>query len=336
LSRSPVGRADQPAAGDAGSSARCEAVVDNESLVGQLLTEGRYAWLQRPQVAGDLAAHQKRRAFELLQAAMSLVPAGDVLVQPWLLEALEDHSHWAFAARRLTMDAVYLDRYPVTNREFHRFVTAGGYGQKSLWHPTIWERVTEFVDRSRVPGPRGWKEGTFSNETAQHPVTGVNWFEADAYARWIGKRLPTDAEWVKAAAWPVVIDGDELIQRRFPWGDILDYRRANLWSSGPGHVVPVTDYPEGASVGGVHQLIGNVWEWTSGGLAAAASNARVRLNRPLKSIRGGAFDTYFDSQVGCQLQSGDCPFARRGNIGFRCALSACDVASHLSGEDRRG
>ena len=76
-----------------------------------------------------------------------------------------------------------------------------------------------------------------------------------------------------------------------------------------------------ASAAGVLQLVGNVWEWTGTDFGAWGGE----LHPPMKSLRGGAFDTYFDNQAMCQFQSGDTPIARRHNIGFRCALSACDL-----------
>jgi iron(II)-dependent oxidoreductase len=155
---------------------------------------------------------------------------------------------------------------------------------------------------------------------------GVCWYEAAAYARWIGKRLPTDAEWVKAASWPVAIAGHPLLQRRYPWGEAVDRTRANLWGSGPGRPVPVDEFPGGVSVGGVQQLIGNVWEWTADPLAVE-EDGDGELASPaheMKSLRGGAYDTYLDCQATCHYQSGDDALTRKHNIGFRCAISLCD------------
>ncbi|HVW39425.1 MAG TPA: SUMF1/EgtB/PvdO family nonheme iron enzyme, partial [Pirellulales bacterium] len=155
-----------------------------------------------------------------------------------------------------------------------------------------------------------------------------SWYEAAAYARWVGKRLPTEAEWVKAGSWPVPLSDKKQWQRKFPWGDTMDRERCNLWGSGPGKVVAVGEFSSGVSVGGVYQLIGNVWEWTSGNFGAAdGASQDLLLPVPMKSIRGGAFDTYFENQATCQFQSGENPLSRKHNIGFRCALGMCDVAA---------
>ena len=148
-------------------------------------------------------------------------------------------------------------------------------------------------------------------------MVGVSWHEAAAFARWAGKRLPTDAEWVKAAAWPVGLSPSQCRQRRYPWGDAMEARRANLWGYGPNCLVPVDEFPEGISVGGVGQLIGNVWEWIDGEVRGGAAS--------LRSIRGGAFDTFFDETALGQFQSAEDPWNRRHNIGIRCAISAADL-----------
>jgi len=115
-------------------------------------------------------------------------------------------------------------------------------------------------------------------------------------------------------------------QRKYPWGNSMDRRRANLWGSGPGRIAPVTEFAEGVSVGGVYQLIGNVWEWTSGSFRGVDHpSGDLTLPVPMKSIRGGAFDTYFDNQATCQFQSGENPLGRKHNIGFRCAVGVCDL-----------
>ena len=163
--------------------------------------------------------------------------------------------------------------------------------------------------------------------TMQHlPVVGVSWFEAWAYARWVGKRLPSDAEWTKAAAWPVESAPGRIAQRRYPWGESFDVRRAHLYGSGHSAPVPVDEFPGGTSVGGIHQLIGNVWEWTSTPLADAA-DPTLHVSESVMSVRGGAFDTYFENQATCHFQSGEQALSRRRNIGFRLALPMSDLES---------
>jgi formylglycine-generating enzyme required for sulfatase activity len=205
-------------------------------------------------------------------------------------------------------------------------VNEGGYEQMSLWDESMWPAVLGFVDRTGQPGPRFWENGTFPRGKDDHPVVGVSWYEACAFARWAGKRLPTDPEWVKAGSWPVLSESGRPIQRRFPWGDAMDRSRVNLWGSGVNATVPVHALPLSASVGGVQQLVGNVWEWTTSAFGAwEPSTRKIETHLPLKSIRGGAYDTYFDNQVHCQFQSGESPLSRKHNIGFRCALGFCDV-----------
>ena len=91
--------------------------------------------------------------------------------------------------------------------------------------------------------------------------------------------------------------------------------------------MPIEEFASGVSVGGVHQLVGNVWEWTTGVFGSAGFASRdYKENAPLRAIRGGAFDTYFENHVTCQFQSAEDPVARKRNIGFRCAVSVCDLA----------
>jgi iron(II)-dependent oxidoreductase len=88
----------------------------------------------------------------------------------------------------------------------------------------------------------------------------------------------------------------------------------------------VEEFSTGVSVGGVYQLIGNVWEWTRADFGSFRPNGEeLVLEDSMKSIRGGAFDTYFDNQATCQFQSGEQPLARKPNIGFRCAVGVCDL-----------
>ena len=259
---------------------------------------------------------------------MCLVPAGEVVVRrtTCLPEAEVDatgQQEFPFQ-----VDGYYLDRYPVTNAQYFQFVRHGGYEQMAIWDAEILPAVLDFVDTTGHVGPRFWRNGHYPRGEDHFPVVGVSWYEAAAYARWAGKRLPTDAEWVKAASWPVSIAGHPLLQRRYPWGEAMDRARANLWGSGPGRTVAVDEFSGGVSVGGVQQLIGNVWEWTVDPLVLEEDPHEPTGGVPLKmkSLRGGAFDTYLDCQATCHFQSGDDVLARKHNIGFRTAISLCDLA----------
>ena len=308
---------------------------DLGGLISEMLAHGRHALLLRPQLVGNLRPHQLDRTIDEMREAMSLVPAGEVALSE--LAAASDDDVAEARQRVLNVDSFYLDRFAVTNRQYYQFVSSGGYEQMAIWEPEIWPAVLDFVDRTGCPGPRYWCHGKYDAALENHPVVGVCWYEAAAFARWIGKRLPTDAEWVKAASWPITLPGNHCVQRRYPWGDTMDRTRANLWGSGAGTTVAVNEFAAGTSIGGIYQLIGNVWEWTSGQLdwrsAEAVPADKLAELAILKSLRGGAFNTYFESQATCQFQSGDHPLARKSNIGFRCALGVCDVALPTNDDD---
>jgi formylglycine-generating enzyme required for sulfatase activity len=303
------------------------------SPVEQMVAQGRVALLLRPQIASRLSTAELQRAQEALDEAMAIVPQGAVAVRARCYDALDEESA-ARAERLIQVEGLFLDRCAVSNRDYLEFVDDGGYEEMSLWDESIWPAVLGFVDRTGQPGPRYWENGVFPKGQDDHPVVGVSWYEASAYARWAGKRLPTDPEWVKAGSWPIFADGGKPTQRRFPWGDSMDRRRANIWGSGFNMTVPVHALPEGASINGVMQLVGNVWEWTSSSFGAWEPPGRkIETTMPLKSVRGGAFDTYFETQAHCQFQSGESPLSRRHNIGFRCALGFCDVVNMADAGD---
>ncbi|MBN2581170.1 MAG: formylglycine-generating enzyme family protein [Pirellulales bacterium] len=302
---------------------------DVDALVEQMLAEGRVALLLRPQIAGNLSEEQFGQAISVLTETTALVPDGEV--------ALDEGD----SQRVVSVGRFFLDRYPVTNREYYEFVSTGGYRQMALWDEAILPALMQFLDRTGQPGPKYWSDGCYPPGEEKHPVTGVSWYEAFAYARWVGKRLPTDAEWVKAGAWPVPLSNSAHAQRRFPWGDVMDRTRANLYGSGPGRTVPVDHYPGGVSVGGVYQLVGNVWEWTTGNYRGSQLPAEslppggLSPEMVLKNLRGGAYDTYFDNQATCQFSSGENPLGRRRNIGFRCAVGVCDLTLVRKGVSKK-
>jgi iron(II)-dependent oxidoreductase len=308
-----------------------------DALVDELLATGRYALLLRPQTKRHLTQLHVVRAIRQLDEAMALVPAGRVLLGQLAEQSSSacgpSDSDRRLAERNLVrVETVYLDKFCVTNEEFQQFVDAGGYEQLEFWHEEALPALLDFVDQTGAPGPRYWADGLYPNGEQRLPVTGISWYEAWAYARWVGKRLPTDAEWTKAGAWPVESAPGRIAQRRYPWGESFDVRRAHLYGSGLPGAVAVDEYPGGTSVGGIHQLIGNVWEWTATPLVELA-DPTLHVSESVISIRGGAFDTYFENQATCHYQSGDQPLARRRNIGFRLALPMSDLEStHEDGE----
>jgi iron(II)-dependent oxidoreductase len=315
------------------ASERSDVEPELKDVVEQMFHSSRYALLLRPQIVVSLTDEQRARALTALEQSMAVTPAGEVVVGP-IDPALDDGQLTLdelenLRARVIDVEAFYLDRYPVTNRQYQQFVKYGGYEQMTIWEQEAWPAILDLVDQTGHPGPRFWKDGRYERGQDEHPVVGLCWYEAAAYARWVGKRLATDAEWIKAGSWPVKV-GEAHLQRKFPWGDTMDRSRANLWGTGAGSTTPVTTHAGGVSVGGAYQLIGNVWEWTTDEFQPLdGSIVRVEggaFGSALKSLRGGAYDTYFDSQATCQFQSGDHALARKHNVGFRCALSICDLA----------
>lgn len=299
-------------------------VDDSQDLAELMLKQGRYTLLLRPQIAESIPAQVLTRAQQMLDDEMTLVPSGETIVGKGMNDSADLPEH--LDGRVVHVEGFYLDRYQVTNDQFQRFVDAGGYEQLALWDPEIVPAILEFVDSTGISGPRYWKNGTYLSGQGNHPVVGVCWYEAAAYARWVGKRLPTDPEWVKSGSWPVPLPGARPIQRKFPWGEAFDQNKTNLWGSGRGGTAPVDEFTDGMSVGGAHQLIGNVWEWTSSRFGAWQSGANpLVLDASMRSVRGGAFDTYFEAQASCDFQSGDKAVARKRNIGFRCAIGLCDL-----------
>lgn len=326
--------------------------VDPERVrktIANLIDDGRYALLLRPQMASDLPPDQFAAARQRLETAAALVPGGHVEQGPRVLT----HDFDGAPPSLIHVPSFWIDRHTVTNSQFQRFVTSGGYTQGSLWEPEAQPLVARFVDRTGQPGPAFWQSGTYTSGTAEQPVVGVSWYEALAYARWVGKRLPSDAQWLKVAGWPVTLadkplptepnqaGGNHLAQRRFPWGEQFEEARANLRPGGCGQLVDVGEYAAGICSHGVQQLLGNVWEWTCDEFEHIPSEvaARRSLSKAgqiavsLKITRGGAYDTDLDGQSAAELIHAECPLARAANIGFRCALSWNDIlpASALAG-----
>ncbi|MDI9883419.1 ergothioneine biosynthesis protein EgtB [Streptomyces sp. HNM0645] len=287
-----------------------------------------------------LITHQLRRGPAALDApeppgggtaglpAEVLVPAGPFTMgtstEPWALDNERPAHH-----RRV--DAFHIDTTPVTNGAFQAFVADGGYTDERWWAPEGWDQIR----RHDIGAPLFWRReggqwlrrrfGVSEPVPEDEPVLHVSWYEADAYARWAGRRLPTEAEWEKAARH----DPASGRSRRYPWGDEDPTpERANL---GQRHLrpAPAGAYPEGASPLGVRQLIGDVWEWTSSdflpypGFAAFPYReySEVFFGPGYKVLRGGSFAV---DAVACRgtFRNWDLPVRRQIFSGFRTARDA--------------
>jgi iron(II)-dependent oxidoreductase len=245
-----------------------------------------------------------------------------------------DDDPWAYdnerGAHTVHLDAFAIDATPVTNAAFAEFEDDGGYRQDRWWDPGY------LPHREALRRPM-YLEGSGTDrhlrrfgrlvawaDVADQPVQHVNWYEADAYARWAGKRLPTEAEWEKAARW----DPATGRSRRYPWGDHAPTgAEANLGQRHDGPAA-VGSYPAGASPTGCHQLIGDVWEWTSStfrphpGFASFPYReySEVFWGDGYRVLKGGSWAAD-PCAVRASFRNWDLPIRRQIFSGFRCARS---------------
>ena len=253
-------------------------------------------------------------AAQRLEEELAVVPDGYAS----LTTTLDDSP--GSAEIEIEVPAFQLAIYPVTNQRFQQFVDDGGYDDLTLWPQSIWPHLIELHDQTDKPGPRFWVDGRHDRRWSNLPVVGISWYEAVAYARWVGLRLPIETEWQMAASWRIKSEAD--VFRRFPWGDAMDYQRCNVWGAGLGRIAPVHAFEMGAAPNGVQQLIGNVWEWTASDFEITDPSGRIVVGEmPFRSIRGGAFDTYFDSQATAAFRTGQILLARSHNVGVRLATN---------------
>jgi gamma-glutamyl hercynylcysteine S-oxide synthase len=169
-------------------------------------------------------------------------------------------------AHTVEVGPFWIGRVPVSNRQWREFMADGGYARRDLWSARGWAHRCE----AGLERPMFWtKVGTrrrFGAEEevpSDEPVQHVCYFEAEAFARWSGGRLPTEMEWEKACAWDPVLQA----RRTWPWGPAAPTAElANLGGLGL-RPAPVGAYPRSASAYGTEQMIGDVWEWTSSDFA---------------------------------------------------------------------
>jgi iron(II)-dependent oxidoreductase len=218
---------------------------------------------------------------------MVLVPAGEFLMGS---NEYTDET----PPHRVYLDAFHIDRYETTNALYERFMRATGRG-----------------------APDYWTDSSFNAPT--QPVVGVTWYDADAYCKWAGKRLPTEAEWEKAARGT---DG-----RKYPWGEQWDAGRANSGETRLGKTAPVGSYPSGVSPYGAHDMAGNVWEWVADWYEAAyyrrspERNPKGPDSGQYRVVRGGSWG-YVPALLRASNRVSNSPGNRGSSFGFRCARGA--------------
>jgi iron(II)-dependent oxidoreductase len=293
--------------------------TDPSGDVDELIGDHRYCLLLK--ASDDRTIEQSRvaSAWKAMESGMAIIPGGQPPLTDWIPVATQTGFGFERQCKpQMAVETFYVDKYAVTNKDYARFVEARAYDNVDLWAPEILQNVLQFVDQTGCPGPRFWNNGQPPADKQDHPVVGICIYEAHAYANWVGKRLPTSAEWQQAGCWSSAEDV------RYPWGNTFDSKNANTWAAQQFDTVAVNEHPDGCTPNGVYQLIGNVWEWIDAPfeMANEAEGMIAHFEQPMAEIRGGAFDTYFESQATCQFRSAQSLWHRAKNIGFRCCIGA--------------
>ncbi|WP_237097434.1 formylglycine-generating enzyme family protein [Nitrospina gracilis] len=232
------------------------------------------------------------------------------LNKPWYADESPQH--------RVRLPAYYIDKYEVTNLQYYIF--------------------TQATDHRTPPG---WNGPKYPKGRDHYPVTQVNFYDAAAYAKWAGKRLPTEMEWEKAARGPNVID--------YPWGNQFDFSKANV-SDSPrnkrGHgLEPIGQHPDGASPYGVEDMIGNVWEWIWDYYLPYSGNTETNLKFPkdVVVVRGLSYmgvghfpEKEYKKVVALKsrvsYRENLHPILRKPDVGFRCVKEVPSTLEMLFGD----
>jgi iron(II)-dependent oxidoreductase len=232
---------------------------------------------------------------------------------------------------RAELPAFRIGRTPITNATFLHFVEGGGYERRPWWSDEAWAWKEEYDithPEGWAHGPTGWRRWTIDGWAPLHPdepVVHVSWFEADALARAHGARLPSEAEWEKAATW----DQETGQARDYPWGEEEpDATRANL-DQGMLGPAPAGAYPSGAAPCGALGMLGDVWEWTSTNFHGSEGfvahpyreYSEVFFGDDYRVLRGGSWATR--SRVASPtFRNWDLPYRRQIFSGARLAWDA--------------
>ncbi|MDQ3010086.1 MAG: ergothioneine biosynthesis protein EgtB [Acidobacteriota bacterium] len=225
-----------------------------------------------------------------------------------------------------------IDYVPVSVGEYLEFINSGAYQDYRWWLSAGWDAVNN--EQWQAPlyweqhdgDQREWMIRDFhglhpARAKASEPITHISYFEAAAFAKWAGKRLPTEAEWEKAACF----DPHAKIKHNFPWGDAApEAHHANLFENQLWNVAPIGTYPKGKSFYGCHQMIGGAWEWTTSdyapypGFKTDFNEYNDKWFVGQKVLRGGSFATP-RIHIRTTYRNFFHPHERWMVSGFRCA-----------------
>lgn len=239
-------------------------------------------------------------------------------------------------AHRVFVQDFAIDLVPVSNGEYLKFLRDGSYTDFRWWFAEGWD----CIHSEGWQGPLYWElhGGEWmirdfyglhrAEDKADEPVTHVSFYEASAFSKWAGKRLPTEAEWEKAACLPP----QQTIRSGFPWGDEAPaLSKANLFENNLWGVAPVGSFPEGRSAHGCYQMIGDVWEWTTSdyvpypGFRPEFDEYNDKWFVGQKVLRGGSYATP-QYHIRTTYRNFFHPNERWMISGFRCAKTIRDEA----------
>ena len=229
-----------------------------------------------------------------------LIPAGEFLMGCDINNTAEPFCRRSESPlHSVYLDAYYIDKYEVTNARYRACVAAGGCQELEI--------------------KRSWTRRTYYDnpDFAEYPVVTVEWFEANAFCQWAGKRLPTEAEWEKAAR-------GSSDTRKYPWGDSLPNCTLVNGKDCRGDTMQVGSHPDGASPYGVMDMSGNVWEWINDWYGEHYYEVSPSSNPPgpetgvYRSLRGGSWSATQDNTRVAHRSSGY-KESRLYGTGFRCA-----------------
>ncbi len=269
----------------------------------------------KPQAIEALAKCDWALALNFLSA---LTPAGMVFVPAGELTMGSDENDDEQLIHTVWVDSFYIDRTPITNKQYGEFWEDVSYESHSAAWENV-ERAREVIYAQQLRrAPYHWFDPDFN--PPEKPVVGVSWYEAVVYARWAGKRLPTEAEWEKAAR--------STDARRYPWGNDFDatHLNTNLADNAPNTTTrPGQFSPHGDSPYGAQDMAGNVWEWTSSAHAPypyRADDGREAAQRDTRRVlRGGGFRSRFEDHYRCAHRYAQQPDYVYFAVGFRCATT---------------